>query len=159
MSTAALYLNWAEYISWRDPRIRSYDQYLLSDPVTANASGGFATGLELANGTPKPTYEAYRMPLYLPSPHAGKGQAVEVWGCVRPAAYARRDSGTQPTALVEFATGPSGPFRVLQRLPITDAQGYFDTRVVFPSHGVVRIGFTPPHGPAMYSRLAAVSIG
>ena len=39
VSTAALYLNWAEYISWRDPRIRSYDQYLLSDPVTANAVG------------------------------------------------------------------------------------------------------------------------
>ncbi|MEA2144985.1 MAG: polysaccharide biosynthesis protein PslG [Solirubrobacteraceae bacterium] len=158
-SSAALYLNWAEYISWRDPRIRSYDQYLLSDPVTANASGGFATGLELANGTPKPTYDAYRMPLYLPRPHAATGQAVEVWGCVRPAAYARRDSGAPQTALVEFATGPGAPFRILQRVPITDPQGYFDTRVMLPSRGVVRIAFTPPHGPAIHSRLAAVSIG
>ena len=29
---AASYLNWAEYLTWRDPRIRSYDQYLLIDP-------------------------------------------------------------------------------------------------------------------------------
>ena len=30
-STAAYYMNWAEYISWRNPRIRSYMQYLLDD--------------------------------------------------------------------------------------------------------------------------------
>jgi hypothetical protein len=158
-STASLYLNWAEYISWRDPRIRSYDQYLLSDPVTANALGGFATGLELADQTPKPTYDAYRMPLYLPSSHAAKGKAVEVWGCVRPAPYARRDSGRQQTARVEFAATAAGPFRVLQRVPITDPQGYFDVRIAFPGSGVVRIGFTPSHGPAIHSRVAAVSIG
>jgi len=29
---AAAYLNWSEYISWRDPRIRAYNQYLLTDP-------------------------------------------------------------------------------------------------------------------------------
>jgi hypothetical protein len=44
-------------------------------------------------------------------------------------------------------------------VPITDPQGYFDTRVMLPSRGVVRIAFTPPHGPAIHSRLAAVSIG
>ena len=32
LQQAAAYLNWSEYISWRDPRIRSYNQYLLSDP-------------------------------------------------------------------------------------------------------------------------------
>ena len=63
------YLNWAEYISWRDPRIQSTMQYLLGDPLPATLSndyGGFASGLIAFNGTPKPTYDAYRLPLYLP---------------------------------------------------------------------------------------------
>jgi hypothetical protein len=158
-STAAVYLNWAEYISWRDPRIRSYDQYLLSDPVTANALGGFATGLELADGTKKPTYDAYRMPLFLPQAHAAKGTAIEVWGCVRPAPYARSDSGQAQTAQIEFATSPAGPFQVLSRVPITDPQGYFDVHVAFPRSGVVRIAFTPPHGAEIHSRSAPISIG
>jgi len=41
-SLAAYYLNWSEYISWRDPRVRSSDQYLLSD----TGAGQFASGLE-----------------------------------------------------------------------------------------------------------------
>jgi hypothetical protein len=159
MQTASLYLNWAEYISWHDPRIRSYDQYLLSDPITANASGGFATGLELGDGTPKPTMAAYRMPLYLPHPHASKGQAVEVWGCVRPAPYVKRDTGHDQTAVVEYAASAGGPFRVLTRVPITDQHGYFDVHVSVPASGVVRIGWSPPHGPALHSRVAPVSIG
>src|SRR5205823_3643175 len=62
-ATAAYYLNWSEYITWRNRRIRSYDQYLLTDPPGANALGGFATGLEFADGTPKATYAAYRLPI------------------------------------------------------------------------------------------------
>ncbi len=75
---AADYLNWSEYITWKDPRIRSYDQYLLID----NPTGHFATGLEFPNGTPKPTYAAFRMPLYLPVTQASSGHTLEIWGCV-----------------------------------------------------------------------------
>jgi hypothetical protein len=156
--TAALFLNWAEYLSWRDPRIRSYDQYLLVDPP-ASANSSFVTGLEFADGRPKPTFDAYRMPLYLPHPRAAKGHAVEVWGCVRPAPYARRDSGRPQTAQIEFAPTASGPFRVLERVPITNPYGYFDLQVAFPSTGVVRVAFTPAHAPTIHSRLAQVSIG
>lgn len=159
MTTASLYLNWAEYISWRDPRIRSYDQYLLSDPVTANASGGFATGLELADGTPKPTFAAFRMPLYLPRATVGKGQAVEVWGCVRPAPSYQRTTGHQAVALIEYAASAAGPFRVLARVPISDPDGYFDVNVHVPAGGVIRTTFSPQHGPAIHSRLATISIG
>ena len=75
--TAADYLNWSEYISWRNARIRSYDQYLLTDPP----EGNFATGLAYSTGQPKPQlYDAYRMPLYLPQTKFQKGQALEVWG-------------------------------------------------------------------------------
>ena len=32
-ATAAYYLNWAEYISWQNPRVGSFCQYLLHDPL------------------------------------------------------------------------------------------------------------------------------
>ena len=61
-------------------------QYLLGDPLPAlsNDYGGFASGLIAFNGTPKPTYDAYRLPLYLPG-NGTTGGRLEVWGCARPA--------------------------------------------------------------------------
>ena len=46
-ATAAYYINWAEYLSWRNPRIASTMQYLLYDPnpLKAPEYGGFASGL------------------------------------------------------------------------------------------------------------------
>ena len=69
---AAYYMNWAEYISWSDPRVASWDQYLLTDPPPPS---NFDTGLEFANGTPKdPMYDAFRMPLYLPTRRASRAR-------------------------------------------------------------------------------------
>ena len=95
-SKAAYYLNWAEYLSWKQPRVASTMQYLLYDPPLypfVPGDGGFTSGLLFANGTPKPGYDAYRLPLYLPSVSARRGRALEVWGCVRPARYALLDTG------------------------------------------------------------------
>ena len=67
---AAYYLNWAEYISWRNPRLISFSQYLLYDPLPArpgNDWGGFASGLlSYGKHKPKATYAAWRLPLYMP---------------------------------------------------------------------------------------------
>jgi hypothetical protein len=158
LQTAALYLNWSEYLSWRDPRIRSYHQYLLVDPP-ADSHSSFDTGLEFADGRPKPTFAAYRMPLFLPVARAGAHHGLEVWGCVRPAAYARHDTGREQVASIEFARSPSGPFTVLKRVPIADSHGYFLVSVTFPASGVVRVSWSPPHGPVAHSRLASVTIG
>ena len=157
LATGGLYLNWSEYISWRDPRIRSYDQYLLADPAATNSS--FDTGLEFASGAPKPTLDAFRLPLFLPYAQAGKGQPTEVWGCVRPAPYARRDTGHTQFGQIEFSRSRNGPFTVLDRVPIPAQGCYFDVHVTFPASGVVRLSWTPPHGPAEHSRLAAETIG
>ena len=46
--TAAAYYNWAEYISWRNPRMRSFAQFRFYDPyapLQSNDWGGFASGL------------------------------------------------------------------------------------------------------------------
>src|SRR5262249_42448354 len=43
-ATAAYYMNWAEYLSWKQPRVASTMQYLLYDPVLNGeipGDGGF----------------------------------------------------------------------------------------------------------------------
>ncbi len=158
-AVAALYLNWSEYLSWRDPRIRSYDQYLLTDPANANASGGFATGLLFKDGTPKPTFAAYRMPLFLPA--AGRsGGTVEIWGCVRPARYAVPPGRPVAPAQIGFRAGPAGAFRTVATVAISKPQNcYFDIRVRLPATGQVRLAWRTPQGPQIHSRIASLSSG
>jgi hypothetical protein len=158
LQVAAAYLNWAEYISWRSPRIRSWDQYLLADPTTGGPSK-FVTGLELADGVHKPSYAAYRMPIYLPHTQAHGDHRLEVWGCVRPAHYVRLDTGVPQRARIEFQQRAGGPFATVKTLTITDPDGYFDTIVTFPSTGSVRTAWSYPHGPTVYSRTVAITTG
>jgi hypothetical protein len=150
--TAAEYLNWSEYLSWRDPRIRSYDQYLLNDP----ASGSFASGLRTFAGQPKPGFYAYRMPIFLPVTETATGHPLEVWGCVRPVAYARRHSRHVAPVLIQFRPSGGGAFHTVRSLPITDRYGYFDVLQKFPGSGTVRLAWSYPHGPQIFSRTVDV---
>jgi hypothetical protein len=154
---AAGYLNWSEYISWLNPRIRSYDQYLLADSPAANPYGGFATGLESSAGTPKATYAAFRMPLYLPVTRASAGRKLEVWGCVRPAHYSAHAAGGVPPVLIQFAQGSSGAFKTVKTVPLSDPHGYFDAGVAFPGSGRVRLAWRYPAGSQIFSRLVTIS--
>jgi hypothetical protein len=151
---AAAYLNQAEYMSWRDPRIRSYDQYLLKD----SPAGNFATGLEFSNGTPKPTYDAFRLPVWLPATTINKGQQVEVWGCARGARYTGLQNGGTTQVEIEFRAASGGDFKRLRTVTVTDPYGYFDVRQAFPASGTVRLRWTDPHGPAIFSRSVTVSV-
>jgi hypothetical protein len=154
--TAAAYLNWAEYISWRDPRVRSYDQYLLTDPACLHGSC-FATGLEYENGKRKPSYAAFRMPVYLPVTTFTPGQSLEVWGCVRPARYAEREIGTLQTAEIQFKRAGSRAWSTLPSVTITDPNGYFDVARVFRGSGTLRLAWRYPHGPRIYSRTVVLT--
>jgi hypothetical protein len=153
-ATAATYLNWSEYLSWLNPRLVSYDQYLLVDPP----QGNFPTGLEFSNRTPKPAYAAFRMPLWLPRSSAAKGQPLEVWGCVRPAPFAATASGATQQAEIQLRASGQGAFRTIRTVPITDPHGYFDVAVKFDHSGEVRLAWTDPHGTTFHSRIASVAI-
>src|SRR5581483_920461 len=86
-SRVAVYLNWAEYLTWRNPRLASTMQYGLVDayvPKSAFGPGGFASALIAYTGQPKATFYAYRMPIFLPGGDASSGGPPEVWGCGRP---------------------------------------------------------------------------
>ena len=159
-TTAAYYLNWAEYISWRDPRMMSFMQYLLRDPLSATCSnnyGGFASGLLTYGGAHKPGYQAWRLPLYMPVTTTRRGRALEVWGCVRPAHFAMLEGFGPQSAQLQYAPGgnpPNSAFTTVRTITIRDPNNcYFDTRVVFPGRGTgtVRLIWRyPPTDPAGY---------
>jgi hypothetical protein len=152
-ATAAAYINWAEYLSWRNSRIASAMQYLLYDPNPRNAPefGGFASGLIFYGGVRKPGYDAYRLPLYLPVTSTRSGRSLEVWGCVRPAHFASVDAGGAPQQVqIQFQRGSSGAFTTLRTVTITSAHGYFDLHMPFPGSGTVRLAWSyPPNDPLL----------
>ena len=160
-TTAAYYDNWAEYLSWKNPNVMSFDQYLLQDALPAlrsNDYGGFASGLLSFAGTPKPGYAAFRLPVYMPTTVAsGPATALELWGAARPAHYAELDVPQAPESIdVLFAPEGTAAFSVLQTVPITDAGGYFDTRISVPSSGTILLRYTYPLDPLLAPRGTAV---
>jgi hypothetical protein len=169
-STAAFYDNWAEYISWRDPRIASFMQYLLSDPLPstrANDYGGFASGL-LTFGLKKekPGYGAFRLPIYLPVTSSHRGRSLEVWGDARPARWAMVDVPADPeTVEIQFKPSSGGSFTTVKTITVTDPKGYFDTRLTFAGSGTVRLSYTYPSddpllspGDTVFSRNVAITL-
>jgi hypothetical protein len=111
----------AEYIAWRDPRVAAFSQYLLRDDPVGGAPGsgvrggrvGFQTGLEYHNGSAKPLYSAWPVPLVV----SKRGHSFSLWGLVRPATGA-----TKVTILVK-ARG-SKKYRVL-KTATTESLGYW----------------------------------
>ncbi|MDQ6749005.1 MAG: hypothetical protein M3010_12990, partial [Candidatus Dormibacteraeota bacterium] len=152
-TTAAYYLNWAEYLSWSNSRIATTMQYLLLDPSERGPSQ-FFSGLESSHGTPKPTLAAYRLPLFLPAPVTRRRHATVVWGCVRPAHYF---SGAQ-IAQIQYRRGSHGRYVTVAKVRITDSRGYFETRLVFPASGALRVVWSYPHGPSATSRVTPVTV-
>ena len=156
---AAAWANLAEYTSWRDARVVSWDQYLLADPPPGQSN--FDTGLQFYGGKRKALYDAFRMPVYLPVTTASSGHALEVWGGVRPAHYSIQHSGVPQVAQVQFQAAAGGHFTTVKRATLTDPYGYFDTLVTFPSSGEVRITWSYPHGRAgsyIHSRTVSITI-
>ena len=108
-------LNTLEEFSYRYPRLKSYSQYLLyDDPARSGPAAlkwaGFQTGLRYNGGSPKPSYDAYRLPISVKKQRRG----VRIWGRVRPGTGTRyvqiERSGVDDGALV--STNTNGYFTV-----------------------------------------------
>ena len=154
LTTQAAYINWAEYISYRAPRLRDYMQYLLVDP----ASGIFASGLYLPNGTPKPSLWAYRMPVFLPATSARRNHSLEVWGGSREAPLAASQTHQRQQLVVQYRRGSHGQFTTFKTITISNSRGYVDVRLTFPASGAVRLAWTPPSGPTQHSRTVNITV-
>lgn len=169
-TTAALYDNWAEYLSYKNPRIASFEQYLLQDPAAptpANNYGGFASGLLTFKGARKPGYAAWRMPVFMPRQTAqSPTQPLEVWGAARPAHYGFEDApATQENVLLLFKPDGASTYSVLDSVGLRPGPGYFDVREQFPSSGTLMTEWTypagsllAPSGKAVFSRPVQVTV-
>jgi hypothetical protein len=170
-TTAAYYLNWSEYLEWSNPRIRSDAQYLLYDapgpPGHLSSQSVFSSGLAFFNGIPKANYQAFELPLYLPSTSTSSGSSLKVWGQVRPAPYAQSDTGSQQQVQIEFQPSSGGGWTTLTTATVTNSAGYFRVPVTFPSSGSVRLQWSYPAGfsfvpsiavPVVTSRTQAITI-
>ncbi len=105
----------AEKIAYDNTRVTSFSQYLLrdSDPTGPKQYGGFESGLRFADGRPKPSLQAFRLPLAV----RRNGSRAAVWGLVRPA--------TGVTSVtITYANKGSSRFLALRTVK-TDARGYF----------------------------------
>ena len=167
---AATYLNWSEYLEWSNPRVSADGQYLLYDapgPPGQPEESTFSSGLLFVNGTPKVDYAAYRLPIYLPDPSEPPGRALPVWGEVRPADFAARDTGSVPPVEVQFQPAGHATWRTLAAITVTGSKPAFVVAVRFPRSGSVRLRWTYPRGfaylPAgsprtVTSRVASVTV-
>ena len=151
MGKAALYLNWAEYLSWRDPRVRTWNQYLLVDPPPTQSK--FVTGLEFFNGTRKPIYDPWTVPIYVPQTKGSQGTPLEVWGCGRPVLFAH--SGDH--VAIQFRAA-GGAFKTLKTVKIRPDDCYFDVPVSFPSSGTVQLQWSAPGQTGIRSRQVQITL-
>jgi hypothetical protein len=159
-ATAAYYMNWSEYIMWSNPRVRSYAQYLLYDaPVPGHPNeSGFSSGLLFGNGTAKAGYAAFRLPLYLPVTSTKPGRRLDVWGDVRPAGFAKHDTGSAQQVAIQFQPASGGGFTTLGTVTITNSEGYFEVPMTFPSSGSVRLQWIYPSAFAFLAPYALPTI-
>jgi hypothetical protein len=154
----ALYLNEAQYLAWKDPRVRSTAQFLLVDsaPDRHFRRGSFRywstfqTGLEFQRSARKPSFGAYMLPIYIPDPAFRRGRSLFVWGMLRAA----------PNDTVQHATIQWRPLRghyiTIASVSTGDPSGFLTTAVHPPGSGTIRIGWMSAAGKLIWSRAAQV---
>jgi hypothetical protein len=105
----ARYINQADWMAYRDGRIRSVAQYELTDPANTDV---FNTGLRLNDGKAKPALAAYRLPIWVSS--------GRVWGQVRAAGGG--------SAEVQWRSSSKRSFTKYKTVNL-NSRGYFDLKV------------------------------
>jgi hypothetical protein len=126
----------SEKIAYDNPRVRAFSQYLMRDDQPrsgADRFGGFESGLRLADGTPKLSYDAYRLPLVATQ----RVDKVKLWGLVRPAGGATTVALQQRDGQAWTDLGQVG----------TDARGAFTKTVAYKKGREFRVLWGAFSGP------------
>src|ERR1019366_515805 len=152
-AAAATWLNEGEYMTWQEPYVHGLAQFLLVDsPPKPHARKGsalywstFQTGLEYLNGKPKPSFDAFQIPIWLPNPR--HGPRVTVWGQLRPA-----DHTTTQYGEIEFQRRGSKSWSELTEVQTDSPEGVVLNPVSVPSAGLVRLCWLCPNGSGYHNR-------
>jgi hypothetical protein len=148
----ARYLDQSEYIAWRNPAVRTLAQFLLVDdgpPIGTT----FQSGLMTADGKPKPAFNSYAMPVWLPREHLRRGERLPVWGLVR----AAPDGQAQRVALQIRNRGATA-WRTVQTVTSDARRGYLSTRIAVRRSGSLRLAWVAG-ATTRLSRTASFSVG
>jgi Cellulase (glycosyl hydrolase family 5) len=129
----AAYLDESEYLTFHAPRVRTLAQFLLFDDV-APIGLTFQSGLRTADGRPKPSLAAYRLPVYVKAPTVRRGRAVSVWGLLR-----AKPAGQAAVAQVQLRTSGSARWRTARSVRVVSRRGSFTARVRLTRSARVRI--------------------
>ncbi|MEA2134319.1 MAG: hypothetical protein QOC68_2228 [Solirubrobacteraceae bacterium] len=111
------YINQSDWIAYRDRRVRAVAQYKLIDEP---ALSSFQSGLRFLDGSAKPAYDAYRLPIWV----SGRGSRLRVYGQVRPAPDA-----TPQVVQIQNRPPSGGAFTTVKTLTVRSRRGQFLTRV------------------------------
>jgi hypothetical protein len=117
LAKQAAYLNESDYMAYRDRRVRMVAQYKLSDD---RPLGSFQSGVRFWNGRLKPSYGAYRLPLWV----VRRGSRVVVYGQVRPA-----PNGTVQRVQVQSAPKSGRRFKTVRTVTVHSRRGQFVVRL------------------------------
>jgi hypothetical protein len=140
----AEFLNQSDWIAFRDGRVRSVSQYKLVDEPQLSS---FQTGLRFLDGSAKPAYDAYRLPIWV----VRRGSGLRVYGQIRTAL----DDAAE-TVEIQSQAPAGGAFQTVQTVPVTSHKGQF-VQDVPQRDGVWRLRWLPARGGApLYSRVAQV---
>jgi hypothetical protein len=139
------YLNESDWMAFQDKRIKSVAQYKLVDEGNV---ANFQTGLRFANGSNKPSFDAYRLPIWVKR----SGANVKVYGQVRPA-----DDGSRETVLIQNSPQEGASFSTVQSVEVSSRKGHFLVPVP-KAPGRWRLAWTPSGGGrTLFSREAKAS--
>ncbi len=142
LAKQAAYLNEAEFITYRNRRVRTLSQFLYNDDVPDPAASNpiaafgatFQSGLATSDGTPKKgAILAYRMPIFVPQRKPRKGSRMRVWGMVRPAVNNKR------TRVEIHVRSRRGKYKRVKTVAASRGRAYVDTKIKPRRSGAVRL--------------------
>jgi hypothetical protein len=123
----AAYMNQSDEMAYRNSRIKAVAQYKIIDDADP---GSFQSGVRMIDASPKPSYFAYQLPIWVTK----KGASVHIYGQVRPAA-----DGAALSVEVQHAGSSGSAFTTVQTVPVSSLKGQFTVDLPDPGGGVWRL--------------------
>ena len=136
-TTAARWMNEANWIAYNNRRVRGIAQYELLD---AQDVASFQTGLRFHDGRAKPSYAAYRIPIWVVKTR----RYYRVWGQVRPAAKGS-------TVQIQYRSGKT--WKRVRTIEIRSSRGYINVKTRKRARRW-RLEWRAPDGTLHHSRTA-----
>jgi hypothetical protein len=153
----AAYLNEAEEIAYRNPRVRGLSQFLLVDdgPNTKVAPSDprywgstFQSGLIALDGRRKPAFFSYQRTIDVTPGRARRGRLLRVFGQLRPA-----PNGALLQARIQFKRRGGSRWSTVRRVETRSFRNYLVAHVRARSTGYWRIAWGAGPSRAVYVRV------